>query len=74
MNKAIEGFNWEQSFRGKDIGAQARIFNETVTKICYNYIPNKYAKFKDKNLPWLNSRTKPLIKKKKITFQKHVKG
>ena len=64
MNKAIEGFNWEKSFRGKDIDAQTRLFNETVTKICHNYIPNKYVTFKDKNLPWLNSHTKPSRRRK----------
>ena len=51
INKAIEGFSWEESFRGKDIDAQARLFNKTVTNICHNYIPNKYATLNDKGSP-----------------------
>ena len=73
INKDIEGFNWEESFRGKDIDAQAYLFNKTVTNICPNYIPNKYATFNDKDPPWLNDHIRLLIKKKNVVFQKYLK-
>ena len=56
INKAIEGFNWEKSIRGKDIDAQARFFKKTVTNISHNYIPNKYATVTDKDPPWLSDQ------------------
>ena len=73
INKAIEDFILEESFRGKDIDAQAHLFNKTVTKICHNYIPNKYATFSDKDPPWLNDHIRLLIKNKNVVFQKYLK-
>ena len=55
-----------QLFPGKDIDAQARLFNKTVTNICLNYNPNEYATFND------NDHIRLLIKKTNVAFQKYL--
>ena len=37
INSAIESFNWENDFDGKDIHAQVALFNETLLNIFSNY-------------------------------------
>ena len=41
INLAIESFNWENAFDGKDIHAQVALFNETLLNIFSNFIPNR---------------------------------
>ena len=41
INSAIESFNWENDFAGKDIHALAGLFNETLLNIFSYFIPNK---------------------------------
>ena len=54
INKAIEDFNWEKSFRNADIDGQVRLFNKTVINISKTYNLNKYVTFNGKDLPSLN--------------------
>ena len=45
INLAIESFNWENAFDGKDIHAQVALFNESVLNIFSNFIPSRRKTF-----------------------------
>ena len=47
INSAIESFNWEKAFDGKDIHAQVALFNETLLNIFSNFIPSRTKTFTD---------------------------
>ena len=57
INSAIESFNWEKAFNGKDIHAQVALFSETLLNIFGNFIPNR-----EKRSPWMTED----IKKNKV--------
>ena len=46
INLAIESFNWENAFDGKD-NAQVALFNETLLNICNNFILSRTKTFAD---------------------------
>ena len=46
INSAIESFNWENAFDGKDIHAQIAFFNETLLNIFSNFIANRIKTFR----------------------------
>ena len=66
INLAIESFNWENAFDGKDIHAQVALFNETLLNIFSNFIPNRKKAFTDSDPPWITEvlKIKKLIKNK----------
>ena len=45
INLAIESFNWENDFDGKDIHTQVALFNETLLTIFSNFITDRKKKF-----------------------------
>ena len=48
---------------------QAMTLNDTILKVCRNYVPNKYITIDDKDLVWMNETIKSKIKKKKLYKQ-----
>lgn len=73
IDKTIEGFNWEKSFRNNDINGQARLLNKAYINICKNYISNKYVVSNDKDSFWLNDHRRLLIKKGMPYFKMFLK-
>ena len=61
INSAIESFNWEQAFDGKDIRA---FFGETLLNIFSNFIPNRTKTFTYSDPPWMTEDIKNKIKLK----------
>ena len=41
INKAIENFDWNELFSGKNIHNQIKLFNTTILNIFRNFVPNK---------------------------------
>ena len=64
INSAIESFNWEKAFDGKDIHAQVALFNETLLNIFSNFIPSRTKTFTDSDPPWMTEDVKNKIKLK----------
>ena len=64
INSAIESFNWEKAFDGKDIHAQVALFNETLLNIFSNFIPNRTKTFTYSDPPWMTEDIKNKIKLK----------
>ena len=67
INSAIESFNWEKAFDGKDIHAQVALFNETLLNIFSNFIPNRTKTFTYSDPPWMTEDIK-----NKIKFKNHL--
>ena len=42
IRKALDSVNWEWLFDQKDINAQVTAFNEIISNVFRNYVPNKY--------------------------------
>ena len=53
INSAIESFNWENAFDGKDIHTQVAFLNETLLNIFSNFIPKRIKTFKGSDPPWM---------------------
>ena len=51
INSAIESFNWEKAFNGKDSHAKVALFNETHLNIFSNSIPSRSKTFTDSDPP-----------------------
>ena len=51
INTAINNFNWEFLFEGKNINEQVFAFRETIMNIFSNFIPNKMVIFDDRDPP-----------------------
>ena len=64
INSAIESFNWEKAFDGKDIHAKVALFNKTLWNIFSNFIPSRTKTFTDSGLPWMTEDIKNKIKLK----------
>ena len=66
INSAIEYFNWEQAFDGKDIRA---FFGETLLNIFSNFIPNRTKTFTESDPPWMTEDVKNKMKLKKKLYR-----
>ena len=68
INSAIESFNWENAFDGKDIHAQVALFNEILLNIFCNFIPNRTKTFTDSDPSWMTKDIKNKIKLKNTFY------
>ena len=41
INNAIDSFDWEKAFSNVNVQAQGKLFNETLSNIFMNFVPNK---------------------------------
>ena len=73
INSAIESFNWENAFDGKDIHAQVAFFNETLLNIFSNFIPNRIKTFTDSDPPWMTKDIKNKIKLKNTFYRQYMR-
>ena len=69
IQRVIEQFSWEKSFRNLNINEMVSSFNRTITNILSNYIPHETITCDDKDPPWFNKNIKQLIQKKTV----HIK-
>ena len=45
MNRAVDIFDWGNSFESKDVHEQFHFFNKTILNIFHNDIPNNTIKY-----------------------------
>ena len=64
INRAIDIFDWGNSFKGKNVHEQVHFFNKTILNIFHNYIPNKTILCNDKDPPWFNNEIRKILTKK----------
>ena len=73
INSAIESFNWEKAFNGKDIHTQVVLFNETLLNIFSNFVPNRTKTFTDSDPPWMTEDIKNKIKLNNNLYRQYKK-
>ena len=73
INSAIESFNWENTFYGKDIHAQVALFNETLLYFFSNFIPNRTKTFTGSDPPWMTEDIKNKIKLKNKFYHEYMR-
>ena len=54
IQRAIEQFSWEKSFRNLTINEKVSLFNKTIKNILSNYILHETITCDGKNPPWFN--------------------
>ena len=72
INRAIEIFDWGNSFKGKNVHEQVHFFNKTILNIFHNYIPNKTILCNDKDPPWFNNEIRKILTKKNEIFKQYI--
>ena len=63
INRAIDIFDWCNSFKGKNVHEQVHFFNKTILNIFHNYIPNKTILCNDKDRLWFNHEIRKILRK-----------
>ena len=72
INRAIDIFDWGNSFKGKNVHEQVHFFNKTILNIFHNYIPNKTILCNDKDPPWFNNEIRKILTKKNEIFKQYI--
>ena len=70
IQRVIEQFSWEKSFRNLNINEMFFLFNKTIKNILSNYIFHETFTSDDREPPWINNNIKQLIQEKKDTYFK----
>ena len=73
ISKAIERFDWDNAFLGKNVNEKASILTKTILNIMSNYIPNEITTIDNRDPPLINNKIKSLIKNKNDYFKNHFK-
>ena len=60
LNNAFDGFDWEKAFSNVNVHTQVKLFNETLSNIFMNFVPNKLIAVDDWDPPWLTEKIKKL--------------
>ena len=71
INRAIDIFDWGNSFEGKNVHEQVHFFSKTILNIFHNYIPNKTILCNDEDPPWFNNEIRNITMKNKI-FEQYI--
>ena len=58
INRAIEHYDWESLFLGKNVHQQVEIFIKRLLNILHNYIRNKFNLSNDKVPLWIDEKIK----------------
>ena len=56
INNAFDGFDWEKAFSKVNVHAQVKLFNETLSNIFMNFVPNKLITVDDRDPPWVTEK------------------
>ena len=72
INRAIDIFDWVNSFKGKNVHEQVHFFNKTILNIFHNYIPDKAILCNDKDRPWFNNKIRKILAKKNEIFKQYI--
>ena len=72
VNRAVNIFDWGNSFEGKNIHEQVHFFNKTILNIFHNYIPNKTILCNDKDPLWFNNEISKIPTKKNDIFKQYI--
>ena len=72
IQRAIEEFSWEKSFRNLSINEMVFLFNNSIKNIFSNFILHETVTCDDRNPLWINNNTKQLIQEKSDTYKSYI--
>ena len=72
IQRAIEQFSWEKSFRNLNVNEMVSLFSETIKNILSNYIPHETITCDDKDPLWFNKNIKQLIQEKNSAYKSYI--
>ena len=61
IKRAVDLFDWESALTDLDVNEQVSIFNNTITDIMANFVPNEIINCDDEDLSWMNRHVKNFI-------------
>ena len=74
LNNAIDGFDWEKAFSNVNVHTQVKLFNETLSNIFMNFVPNKLITVDDRDPPRVTEKIKKLLTDKRKLYKLHIKN
>ena len=74
INNVIANFDWEKAFSNINVHTQVKLFNEILTNIFTNFIPNKLITLDDRDPPWVTENIKKLLKDKSKLYKQYIKS
>ena len=74
IKRAIDLFDWESALTDLDVNEQVSIFNNTITNIMSNFVPNEIIICDDRDPPWMKRFIKYLILYKANFYKTFVRG
>ena len=66
---AITSIYWQSKFTGIGPEEMTSVFTNELSSIFTTFIPNRIAKFNDKDPPWVTNAVKTAIKRKKRVYK-----
>ena len=68
INRAIDIFNWGNSFKGKNVHQQVHFFNKTILSNFHYHIPNNTVIYNHNDSMWFNNKIRKMLTNKTETF------
>ena len=72
IKRAIDFFDWKNSFRDTSVNDQVELLNDVLLNIFRNFIPHETMKCSYKDPPWMSTQIKKLLRKKNRVHKKYV--
>ena len=61
IKRAVNLFHWESALIDLDINEQVPVFNDTITNITSNFVPNEIIIYDDCDPPWMKTSVAKLL-------------
>ena len=74
INNVIGCFDWGKAFSNVNVHTQVKLFNETLSNIFMNFVPNKLITVDDRNPPLVTEKIKELLKDKSKLYKLYIKN
>ena len=58
IKRAIDLFDWELALIDSNVNEHVSIFNDAISNIMSNFVPNEIIIFDDRDPPWMNHHKK----------------
>ena len=74
INNVIGCFDWGKAFSNVNVHTRVKLFNETLSNIFMNFVPNKLITVDDRNPPLVTEKIKELLKDKSKLYKLYIKN
>ena len=74
INNAIDGFDRQKAFSNVKVHTQVKLFNETLSNIFMNFVPNKLITVDNSDPQWVTEKTKKILIHKSKLYKLYIKN